>query len=714
MVRLEIAILLHLSYVCCANMCQVVRYVFGDPLPSTEKAVFYHKVGFSREPFRSQDFELGVDCVCESIACYRRQSEYCIEPASKDDPYTQTWKSYDNMNPYTKYIGVVLLLGLPPGISIERLGLLVRTCYPYVTVYCMFRGDAFLFPWMRECCDAIVLPSKKIQINETQILFSRESEDQRDETTIFTITDIKLNCNKCGIATSLKGANFDEPGTYVEKQTHPEGKNLSIVVRNREAYLTLKETDEPFKIRITGGFEPTLVRHIAAALNFSFFYIGNLSTLTTGGGINKNGTFDGMLDMLMKRTAIVSLSNQKPIHPGDELFSYTNCYDVDIMPFASRIEFFPVTMHELFDSIGNIPMMLVALSTIVFSLMSYLLLRIRHFHLGTLVALIWFYSSRLFNSGFKFALLNEHKIPDRLRGLVVMWAFKALIFSAMFGAVWVTFVATPSVASVVDTFTEMMRFIVKKNSTCFMSSGLVGAGFVYGKAAKPIFDRAKGTSNATMILHELQNAKNHPFWFYERMFIVYQLNKFAGELRSGDGIHISRDSFIMQPQCWIIQKNCALIKRLSIYLSHYLESGLMLQLQRRYNVSSLPRRIVDNSFIPLKVHQLDEIFVFAAIAPLFVTLIFLCEMGFGRRVKSKAMSGTAPRRRFAVEYVRGGPSYVNLVEHDPRSDDGIRTARNYESNYLGKLKHRDRVDSPGFHSPWPQSETSSLHCLESE
>ena len=180
MLLLGMLLFLNLCYISSLDVCSAVRSTFGEALPWTEKAIFHHKVGFSSEPLRTRDFELGSDCVCKNIACYRRQSEYCVEPSTKDDSFTQTWKSYVNMNPYTKYIGVVFVLDLPPTISIERLGLLVRTCYPYVTVFCMFRGNAPWYPWMRECCDAVVLPSNKINLNKTQVLFSRISDDSRD------------------------------------------------------------------------------------------------------------------------------------------------------------------------------------------------------------------------------------------------------------------------------------------------------------------------------------------------------------------------------------------------------------------------------------------------------------------------------------------------------------------------------------------------------
>lgn len=613
----------------CSGSCRISRYVFGAPLPDSEKTVFIHKVGFSYAPEKNRPCENGTDCICENLTCFRRQSEYCLVPKSQDDDLTQTTKSYAEANPYETSVGVVLIVDQTHVDLRARLELLVGTCYPFLAVFCAIRGEPETQPWMRSCCDALVFSDQPVRVNESLILH-RESSNRSDELTIFSLAPIESVCNKCGLAMKLSDTDLQSSLSYRQRQSDPHHKTFSIVVRNRDPYLTFKNANETLRVHVTGGFEDVMVQHVSAALNFSYYYIGNLTTITTGGSVNNNGTFNGMLDFLLKRTALISLSNQKPIPEGAPLFSESFCYDINLVPFASRIDNLPVTINTLFQSLGNHFMLTTLAFIVFFSLVTFAMLgagSVKKFF-----TIIWFFISRLFHPWCTLAMICSSRVPSQIKALLMLWAIMALIFTSMFNGVWVTFMTTSPFKGAIDRVSEVISYIRKHNSSCFMSKGMQESETTFGPDAKPIFDHAVVTKgSASLVVAELRRGKYKSFWLYEEIFLIFELNRFD----KNGSIHVSAESVLTMPQCWLFQKNCALEKTISRFLSYYTETGLHYQLKKNFNILNLPPRKTAKTFKPLKLSQLSGLMIFMAIVPVFIIIVAIAEYVVGRRAERK-------------------------------------------------------------------------------
>lgn len=630
-----------------AMACLATSYIFGEPLPNTQKAVIIHKLGFSSNPYKERRFQEGSDCVCDKIPCHRRQSEFCIPKNTLDDYEARTRNSYPDMNPYTHPVGVIFPIDMgnrTESQMLSQLGLVIRTCYPWLAVLCSFYDEtasfqanidsqryeansssSSLFSWLRECCDAVLLPSRRFtELNKTQIMYHKEAN--KIQNFVFTLASWRYTCNKCGITTALLPIHKSTPFTYQSSQKSPNGKRIPIAVRHRDAYLHIGEMKPPQYqlVNVTGGFESLVMASLAqpSVLNFTYFYMGNTTYWTSGGGTLINGTYDGMLDLLCRRTAILAISNQKPFDPADKLFTFTTTYDVDTLPFVSRIAVKSVTVKWLFRSIGNRYIYLLAASTTVFAIIVQFMFGVRKLRVENLFTFIWFFAMRLFQSGFSIAILAQVKTPPQVKWVIYLWGVLALVFSSMFNGVWVTFITTPPFKSVFDDFSRMKSYITRYNTTAYMSPGLLESAPIYGESLKAIFDHGRASTNSSYIIEQLREDKKMSFWFYEKVYLIYALSRYDPNRT----LHISSDYFFIQQQCWVIQKNCALEPSISRVLNLFRESGLLLHFKKDSNILELTPRIPEDPFKPVVLTQLREVVIFVFSSPGVILFIIFIEI----------------------------------------------------------------------------------------
>lgn len=630
--------------------CVTTSYIFGKPFSDTEKSVIVHKLGFSQSPDGERIFDSGSDCVCRNLTCERRQSEFCIPKDVSDDYVTRTRKSYPEMNPYLRPVGIIFSIDMEHRSeqhALKQLSLVIRTCYPWLAVLCSFYDEPTLpqesfddlqdhqrlrrssrprlYPWLRECCDAVVLPSRRFTLLNRKQVMHRHEDDKRQDV-VFTTARFRYSCNKCGVARTLLPEDLLRPDVYQRSQMRPNGKRIPIAARHRDAYLHLAPMNPPRRrrVNVTGGFESTMIEYLAQsnALNFTYFYMGNASRWNTGGGAMINGTYNGMLDLLSRRRAILAVSNQKPFHPAEAVFTFTASYDVDILPFASRIEIRPVTINRLFKSFGQDCINLLLASTACFGIIAHLLLGVKRLYVRDLLALMWFFAMRLFQNGFSMAILEPTRTPPQVKWMIFLWGILALVFNSMFNGVWVTFTTTPPFKGVFDDFNKMKDYLAKENATAYMSPGLLRSAQIYDESLKVLFERGQASSDSEDIIEHLRHDKPRSFWLYDKIYLTYELNKHD----SSGTLHISSEYFLIQQQCWVVQKRCALEANISSYLDLFREAGLFLRLKKQSNVLELPPRAPDDPFKPVTLAQLRETMIFVVTFPIVVLVIISIEI----------------------------------------------------------------------------------------
>lgn len=544
------------------------------------------------------------------------------------------------LNP--RLTGVILTAENSSQMTLHKVKAISIEHFPWTTVICHFHNVSDLpsTPWrLWECCDACILAEGSIEVNQANVIF--EQKTHHDQVLVFSVGATGMACGQCGFLEPTADAGEFRKTLTVFNRT------LLAVGLNKPPYIQV-DFDRPTLGRDMGGFEYLMMRDISRFLGFRY----EVTTIpgVVPWGMKVNGTYVGLLKMLVERRAHFAVGDVTLFSPRNVFLDHTFPHDFDVLTSVSRVnvkKFASRTLLRALDSCSWVAILCLTLATcLVLAAASQLTAHRKSAWAVFLTGFEYIYTAVVQPSSAKLLIAE---VP--LRGLLGLWSVCLFLLYSLVSGRLVTLITTPNLDGIVNTHQQWYALLKKRPDSriCLSESHLFNLLRSQSRNSMSDFSVAIEPRVYEPCLHwsgdriteEIVLGQNG-FWIEEAARIREHFNR-AAKSRSGNRAmaHIAPGLSIAN-QAIFLQKACAFTESMGRASRLILETGHLIHYKKQLDVYSMPVVILERDVKPVKIDSLDSIFynLFVILFGLIAVLLAECCASTLARQRDVAKSRT--------------------------------------------------------------------------